>query len=251
MLPRGYAVVLRGTRVLTGMVGKVAVMLVLGLLSGCAPPPPPAPPVARPADGVRRLAIVASGDTKFTVVEHRSEPGRTFDEVAKWLPYGWLRPLGALIHSGINSLIDSGRGAVMAPDIGMSPRLLVAEVLLRRLHASRLFEEVHTLESEPLGEERWRTDALVRVTVPGWGLVRIRRDPDLLSAFADVRAEMVIPGSGVVVWEISEDVTDPERLPPAVFARDRSFARQKFIDVLERAGQRLASELIYAWGPPP
>ena len=112
-------------------------VLVLFMVSGCASSVPPTPPTARPAEGVRRIAIVATGDSKFTVVEHRSEPGRTFDEVVKWAPYPWLRPLGALVHSGISWLLDSGRAATTAADVGVvAPRVVVAEVLSRRLQAS-------------------------------------------------------------------------------------------------------------------
>jgi hypothetical protein len=225
-------------------------VLALLVVSGCASSVPPTPPTARPAEGARRIAVVATGDSKFTVVEHRSEPGRTFDEVVKWTPYQWLRPLGALVQSGVNWLLDSGRAATTAADVGgVAPREVVAEVLSRRLQASASFDDVRMLEGEPVGEERQRSDALIRVTVPAWGLVRVREgNPDLLSAFADVRAQMVIPGTGVVVWESSEDVTDPERLPLESFTRDRQLTRQQLIDVLERAGQRLASELLYARG---
>jgi hypothetical protein len=229
-----------------------AVLLVLAIVPvwGCASSTPTPRPTARPFDTMRRVAIVASGDSKFTVVEHRAEPGRTFDEVVKWTPYQWLRPLGPLVHAGINWLLDLGRTASTAPDAwGISPRSIVTEVLTRRLQSSGSFEEVRTVESEPIGEERRRADSIVRVTVPAWGLVRVRQgNPDLLSAFADVRAEMVIPGTGVVVWENSEDVTDPERLPLESFTRDRQFARQQLLAVLERAGERLASELLYARG---
>ena len=69
-----------------------------------------------------------------------------------------------------------------------------------------------------------------------------------MSAFADARAEMVAPAIGVVIWEATEDVTDPERLPMKSFTGDRDFTRQQLIDVLQRAGQRLASELLYARG---
>ena len=110
-------------------------------------------------------------------------------------------------------------------------------------------DQVRTLEREPVGEDRRRTDAIVRVTVPAWGLVRVREgEPDLLSAFADVRAQMVLRGTGVVVWENNEDVTNPERLPLAAFTKDREFTRHELTEVLERAGQRLASELLYARG---
>jgi hypothetical protein len=229
-----------------------AVLLVLAIVPvwGCASSTPTPRPTARPFDTMRRVAIVASGDSKFTVVEHRAEPGRTFDEVVKWTPYQWLRPLGPLVHAGINWLLDLGRTVSTAADVGgISPRLIVSQVFARRLQSSGSFEEARTLESEPIGEERRRADSIARVTVPAWGLVRVRQgNPDLLSAFADVRAEMVIPDTGVVLWENSEDVTDPERLPLESFTRDRQFARQQLLAVLERAGERLASELLYARG---
>ena len=79
--------------------------------------------------------------------------------------------------------------------------------------------------------------------------LRVREgEPDLLSAFADVRAQMVLRGTGVVVWEDNEDVTNPERLPLEAFTKDREFTRHELTEVLERAGQRLASELLYARG---
>jgi hypothetical protein len=83
--------------------------------------------------------------------------------------------------------------------------------------------------------------------VPAWGLVRVHEgDPDLLASFADVRGYLTIPGTGVVLWEGNEDVTAPEQFPVDSFMKDHDFARQEVVDVLERAGQRLASELMYA-----
>jgi hypothetical protein len=57
---------------------------------------------------------------------------------------------------------------------------------------------------------------------------------------------MVMGRTGIVVWDGSEDVTHPESAPLASFLRNRDFAREAMTDVLERAGQRLASELLYA-----
>jgi hypothetical protein len=228
-----------------------AAMLALASAWGCAASPvaPPRPSV-RALDSVRGVAIVASGETRFTIVEHRAEPGRTFDQVVKWTPYAWLRPLGALVHSGINWVLDAGRVETTVPDVGdVSPRAIVGEVLARRLRSTGAFEEVRRLEAEPLGEERRPTEGVLRVMVPAWGFVRVRQGPpDLVSAFADVRAELVIPGTGVVVWENTEDVTGPERLPLDSYAGDRRFARQQLMSVLEQAGQRLATELLYARG---
>jgi hypothetical protein len=197
---------------------------------------------------VRRVAIVSSGESRFAVLEHSAEPGRTFDEILKWNTYGPLfRPLAVLVHQGVNWLVGLDRAADTAPDGGaISPALIVANALARALHASGRFEEIRALVREPLGEERQRVDAIARVTVPEWGLVRVRAgDPALVSAFADVRAQMAVPETGVIVWETSQDVTAPERLPLQSF-KDRRFTRQQLVDLLERAGQRLASEVLYA-----
>ncbi|PYM17820.1 MAG: hypothetical protein DMD78_29150 [Candidatus Rokuibacteriota bacterium] len=232
----------------------VAVLLVLAVaLPGCASSAPPRP-AARPFDHVRQLAIVVSGESRFSVLEHRAEPGRTFDEVLKWgvlSPYqALLRPVAELVHKGVNWLLDADRKTDAAVDLGgIAPRSVVSAAFVQALEASARFDEIQIYAREPLGEDRRRAEAIVRISVPAWGLVRIREgEPDLVSAFADARAEMVAPAIGVVIWEATEDVTDPERLPMKSFTGDRDFTRQQLIDVLQRAGQRLASELLYARG---
>jgi len=220
-------------------------------LSGCASSAPPRP-AARPFDHVRQLAIVVSGESRFSVLDHSAEPGRTFDEVLKWgilSPYqSLLRPIAELVHKGINWLVEVDRKSDAAVDLGaIAPRSVVTAAFVQALEASERFDEIRTYAREPLGEDRRRADAIVRITVPAWGLVRVREgEPDLLAAFADARAEMVVPATGVVVWEATEDATDPERLPLTSFTKDREFTRQQLVDVLQRAGQRLASELLYA-----
>ena len=100
-----------------------------------------------------------------------------------------------------------------------------------------------------MGDERRHVDAIIRVTVPAWGLVRVREGkPDLLAGFADVRAQVVVRATGTVVWEHDEDVTHPERLPLQAFTRDADLARHELLEVLERAGQRVANEFLYARG---
>ena len=232
----------------------VAVLLVLAVaLPGCASSAPPRP-AARPFDHVRQLAIVVSGESRFSVLEHRAEPGRTYDEVLKWgvlSPYqALLRPVAELVHKGVNWLLDVDRKSDAAVDLGgIAPRSVVSAAFVQALEASARFDEIQIYAREPLGEDRRRAEAIVRISVPAWGLVRIREgEPDLVSAFADARAEMVAPAIGVVIWEATEDVTDPERLPMKSFTGDRDFTRQQLIDVLQRAGQRLASELLYARG---
>jgi len=222
--------------------------IVLLPLWGCASAPPPRP-TARPFDDVRRISIVVAGESSLSVVEHKAEPGRTFDEIMAWYPTKvWMRPLAKLVHQGINWALGFDQTVTIARSVdGISPRTVVAAAMARRLRASGWFEEIRTLEREQSIEDRRRDDAVVRVMVPTWGLVRVRDgDPDLLAGFADVRAHMAQPGTGIVVWEGSEDVTSPEQFPVGAFMKDPDFARQEMVDVLERAGQRLASELMYA-----
>jgi hypothetical protein len=230
------------------------VLVVVGLVTGCAssapaPPSPSSRSVARPFETVRRVAVVVSGDTRFSVIEHSAEPGRTFDEVMKWnSALAVFRPIAQLLHRGINWLLAFDRTGDTEPEAeAVSPRAVVADAFARTLQASTEFDEIQVVEREPLGDDRRRLDAIIRLTVPAWGLVRVREgEPDLISGFADVRAQLVARGTGVVLWEASEDVTDPERLPLASFTGDKQFTRHHLVEVLERAGQRLANELVYA-----
>ena len=225
---------------------SVAMLFLWGCASSGAPPPP----VARPFDDVPRVAIIVSGESAFAIAEDRVQPGRTFDEILKWHPYGAaLGPVAKLVHRAINKVRDADQTATAARNVdGVSPGSTVARAMARTLEGSGGFKEIRILEREPSGEERPRDDgALVRVTVPAWGVIRVREgDQDLVSGFADVQAHMVMGGTGIVVWDAREDVTYPESAPLASFVRNRDFAREAMIDVLERAGQRLANELLYA-----
>jgi hypothetical protein len=233
----------------------VAVLLVLALVAvaGCASSGPPRP-APRSFEHVRQLAVVVSGESAFTVLEHRAEPGRTFDEILKWSfmsPYqSLLRPFAELVHRGVNWLLAGDSTEAAKVDLGdITPRSLVAGAFVQALEASGRFDAIRAYGREPVGDERRRADAIVRVTVPAWGLVRVQEgDPELLSAFAETRAEMVVPGSGVTIWTSGEDVTDAERLPLRAFTGDREFSRQQLLGVLQRAGQRMAAELLYARG---
>jgi hypothetical protein len=254
-LPRrvrpGFLSLLSGSRGNVVMHRAVAILLVLIVVvaSGCASTSPPQP-TARPFENLRQLVVVASGDTTFAVTQHSAEPGRTFDEILKWGSFGgwWWKPAADLAHRGINWLLQLNRKSDVSAGLGdVSPREMVATAFASTLRASGQYDEITTLTAEPSGDDRRSTDAIVRLAVPAWGLVRVREgEPDLHSAFADVRAEVVLRGTGVVVWKRSEDVTDFERVPLATFSADRNFTRQQLIDVLERGGQRLASELLYA-----
>jgi len=227
--------------------------LVVLSLTGCASSTPPSRPAARPFDDVRRVIVVPSGgDSAFAVIEYSAEPGRTFDEILKWIPWlpyqAALRPAAQLVHRGINWALEADRAATATSRLqGLSPRSIVVQSLARTLETTGWFDEVRVVEREPGAEERRGTDALIRVAVPTWGLVRVRDgDEGLLSGFADVRGQMAMPRTGIVLWEESQDVTSPEQIPVDAFLRDGDFARQEMVVVLERAGQRLANELLYS-----
>jgi hypothetical protein len=229
------------------MMRVLGVLLAAALISGCASAPPASPPSHPLLDRVGRVVVVVSGQTRFTVVEHSAEPGRTFDEIVKWTPYFWLRPLLPLLHEGINQIVAIDRQAGAGGDLKINPHSVVGETFARRLQASGQFREVLTRAREPVDEDRHRADALIRVSVPMWGLVRVREgNPPLFSAFTDVHAQIVMRETGVVVWERREDVTHPDRVPLKTFTTQRDLTRMVLLDVLERAGHRLGSELLYA-----
>ena len=109
--------------------------------------------------------------------------------------------------------------------------------------------QIVVTDREPVGDQRKDADAIVRVAVPAWGVVRVQDGkPPLVAAFADVRAELVLRETGVVLWKHDEDVTHPERLPEGALGGDRAAARERLTEVLERAGRRMGNELVYAMG---
>ena len=225
--------------------------LAMIVLSGCASSDPGPAPRARPSGAaltdVRRVVVVTTGESRFTVMQESKESGgRVFDEVLKWLPYkDILVPIARAAYSVVTSLIESERAAGATPK-DVVPGTVVAEAFARALHVSGPFNQIVALEREPVGDDRRLADAIVRLTVPSWGLMRVREgDADAVAGFADVRAQMVMRETGVIVWEHEEDVTQPARLSLDAFKRDRGLTRQELVDVLERAGRRLASELVY------
>jgi hypothetical protein len=222
------------------------------ILGGCASSAPVPPTGARTFDDVHHIAIIVSGESPFALADDRLEPGRTLDEILKWHPYGGaLRPIAKFVHRAINKVRDGDRVASATRHVeGVSPGTTVARSMARTLERSGWFREVRILQQEPTGESRpGEEGALVRIAVPAWGVIRVRdSDPAMVSGFADVQAHMMMGKTGVVVWEVNEDVTDPESAPLAAFVDNRDYARAAMVGVLEKAGQRLANELLYARG---
>jgi hypothetical protein len=229
---------------------SVLVVVPIVALAACASSAPTVAAPSEPVADLRRLAVVSSGESKLTlppVVGTKMDLGRVFNEVAKWYPKAAaLAPLIAVVQRGIDWLAEAGHPAAAASG-GVSPGAVVADAFARTLLASGRFDQIPILEREPVGEDRRQIDALVRVTVPAWGVVRVRDGkPDLMAAYADARVQVVVRPTGVVVWEHDEDVTHAERLPLQAFTGDGELTRQELKDVLERAGQRLANEFLYA-----
>jgi hypothetical protein len=231
----------------------VALGLALIVSAGCAsspralaPPPPSAAAVDR-LDGVRRIVIVGSGQSRFTVGQGSKEPGPEIDQALKWLPYQELLvPIARAVYWGVSWLMESSRSSSAVP-ADVTPAIVVADAFAQALRGRGAFDVIATVEREPVGDSRRDADAIVRLTVPAWGLVDVREgDPRQVSAFADVRAQIVLRETGVVVWEHDEDVTHPERLSLQTLTGDRELRREQLVAVLERAGRRLASELLYA-----
>jgi hypothetical protein len=229
----------------------LVVVLVAGGLSGCASSPRPAAPSPRPIgvglDGLQRVVVVPSGETKFSAVQSSNEqPLTVLDDILKWLPYKEiLVPVARAVYWGVSWLMNSDKSSGAPRDI--TPGAIVAEAFARGLQASGPFDEVTPLGREPVGEERRNVDAIVRLSVPTWGLVSVREgEAPGVAAFADVRAQLITRDNGVVVWQHDEDVTHPERLTADALKRDRELSREALIEVLERAGRRLANELVYA-----
>ena len=238
---------------MTTALRSVLVFALVVAISACASSVPPPPPRVQPSSAaitdVRRVVVVTTGESKFTVMqgEGTKASDRVLDEVLKWIPYkDILVPVARAVYGIVNSFLEGERAAGTVPR-DVTPGTVVTDAFARALQASGPFNQIIGMDREPVGDERRLADAIVRLNVPSWGLMRVREgDADMVASFADVRAQMVLRETGVIVWEHEEDVTHPGRLSLDAFKRDRGLTRQELVDVLERAGRRLASELIYA-----
>jgi hypothetical protein len=208
---------------------------------------------------VRRLAVVPSGESRLTMPgvsstaasDAASNVGRVFGDIAKWYPKAALyQALAVLVQRGVDWVFqDKPSHAADRYARGITPSAVVADAFVRTLVTSGRFDQVRTLAGEPVGDDRRETDAIVRVLVPAWGIVRVRDGkPEMMAAYADARAQLVVRPTSALTWEHDEDVTHGERLPAQAFTSDSQLTRQALMDVLERAGQRLANELLYARG---
>jgi hypothetical protein len=244
---------------------KLSVLLMLAMvdLTACAPTMPSpsvAAPPSAPVGEVRRLAVVPLGESKLTMPgvsntaasdDAASTLGRVFGDIAKWYPKAALyQALAVVIQRGVDWIFQDKRSpAADRYTRGITPSAVVADAFARTLVVSGRFDQVRTLDREPVGDDRRDTDAVVRVLVPAWGIVRVRDGkPEMMAAYADARAQVVVRPTSALTWEHDEDVTHGERLPVQAFTSDPQLARQALMDVLERAGQRLANELLYARG---
>ena len=237
------------------MTWLVVVITLSSFFSGCASSAP-APPVASAPrasvaalDGIRRVVVVSSGESQFSVEPGSREPGAEFESIMKWLPYKEiLVPVARAVYWGITWLRDDARKSSTMPH-DVTPAAVVIEAFARTIVGVGPFDTIAALDREPVGDVRRNADAIVRVSVPSWGLVRVRdAGQGFAAAFADVRAQIVLRENGIVVWEHEEDVTSPGRLPLDSLMSDPTLTREELVDVLERAGRRLGSELLYAQG---
>jgi hypothetical protein len=232
--------------------GRNAAVLsvVLLILSSCAAPARPPDVVrVRPPEALPPVVVVSTGDSRFSVTYGDGPLDPALDDVLRWIPYAaaW-RALAQVVHCSVNRVSEAERQAATASHVrDIVPPDIVAGSFSRALAATGLIREVRMLDREPIGAERRGVDVVVRLSVPRWGLLRVREaKPDLLAAFADIRAQIVVLETGAVLWELDEDVTHPDRLPLRAFTRDHEFTRQAMLEVLDRAGRRLASEYLYA-----
>jgi len=122
------------------------VALTIILLSGCASSDRPPAPRMRPSSAaltdLRRLVVVTTGESRFTVLHGVKEPGRSFDDVVKWLPgKDILAPIARALYSGLSWLIDADRAERTVPR-DVVPGTVVAEAFARALQVSGPFNQI-------------------------------------------------------------------------------------------------------------
>src|SRR5919206_3021055 len=106
----------------------VAIVILASLLAGCASTTAPASPRAVALEGLHRVAVVPSGETRFAGVTSSKEPERELDDVLKWLPYKELLvPIARAVYRGVSWLMNERANA--APR-DVTPGAVVADAFV-------------------------------------------------------------------------------------------------------------------------
>jgi hypothetical protein len=218
------------------MTGRVLAAAAVSL-AACGPVHTTVRPTVSHLAGVQRVAVVVAEDGAFTVVKERAKATATGAVV-----FGLV---GAAVASAANHGMDREEADRIRPGLtGFSPASPLRDAFVGALKGGGRIE-VDVVESERLlqGQDH---DAIIRLTIKDWG-VRLpsRAISDKLAAFAEIEARMTRGRSQEVLWDEHEVSLGNGRHELAAYRQDAVLLRGELTEMLQGAGYRLATLLIY------
>jgi hypothetical protein len=231
------------------MRSALAWIVLIVLAGGCGPVNQATRPTSTQMAGMRRLAVVVSPGSDFTVIKERRGGAATAAMVGGAFGVVGLLTAGA-VHSGITASKDKDHAAAVSPHVvDVAPQKVVTEALLRTLRDGGL-ADIQLFEHVPDTKDTAQFDGVLRLEMPEWGLVKVSDDPDLMSGFVELKVQMAMTSGGSPIWDEAHTALGRDRLPLEIFKRDGELTRKALTETLEAAGQRLAYELLYPRGTP-
>jgi len=190
------------------------------------------------------------GITKIAIVIEQKRPAF---EVLHWrakTAYG-ISSLGGFagdaIAHGIDKDKDSNEAALMNPgDIQCSA---IFKESLEPLNNSKKFEKVYITSGENK-KELSDYDAVLTFTINRWGLRLVERENEKLSAFVELKAEMVSAKEKKPVWDERQVIVGNKRQTVAEFTADSNMLNSELQDAIKKAGTQMSNALIYPAAAP-
>lgn len=209
------------------------------ILTACGPVHLTLDPRADALREVKKLAVVVADDGSFTVIRERA--------TATGAPAALFGLVGAAVAAAYNAQLDRSAAEALSPHLGgFSSRSELAGILARALKESARFSEVQMLDQEPTAAEARKYDAVLTIRIVNWGLrAPAPTESARLAAFAELQIRMVRVSNSETLWEEQDTVVGQGRYGLATYQQDRNLLRQELQDTIEKAGYRVATQLLY------
>lgn len=188
---------------------------------------------------VKKLAVIVPDDGSFTVIRERA--------TATAAPAILFGVIGAAVAAAHNEALDSSAAEALSPHLGgFSSRSELRGILAKTLKESVRFSEVQMLDQKLPAAEARKYDAVLTVRIMRWGLrAPAPTESEALAAFAEIQAQMMRVENGETLWEERDTVVGQGRHGLAAYQQDRNLLRQELQDMIEKAGYRVAMQLLY------
>jgi hypothetical protein len=217
---------------------SAGLLLLIGLVA-CGPVHQTVRPDSNNLGNVKKIAIVIPPEGEFTVFYERA--------TATAAPAIMFGLVGAIVASAHNKYSDEALAKTIGNHMdGFSCRSVFKDSLIKSLIDSKRFSEVQVFDKELELGEISKYDGLLTFQIPNWGIRLVERGQnELLAAFVEIEAKMVLGTTSNVIWDEHDTVIGQNKRLLSLYQNEQELCRKDLYETAEDAGQRMANILIY------